>query len=63
MFEYRPIEEIYLRLEGNMLMLSNSNHPDNAKVFSVGSELKNTRMEAAISLGYTFNLYEKVISE
>jgi hypothetical protein len=58
-FEYRPVESVYVRLEGNILSLSNSDGEHLAKVFNIDGTMKPTRMEAALSLGYIFNLYEK----
>ena len=58
-FEYRPVSNIYIRLEGNMLMMSNKLNNDLAKIFKTGdNEFGNTRLEAAISMGYTFSLFE-----
>ena len=62
-FEYRPVKSVYVRLEGNMLsLLKNSKDDNSEKVFNIGGTMKNTRMEAALSLGYIFNLYQKTVA-
>ena len=61
-FEYRPLESVYVRLEGNVLIMSNTTS-ENAKIFRTSdgnTGWSNTRMEAALSIGYNFNLYELV---
>jgi len=62
-FEYRPVKSVYVRLEGNMLyLLKNSKDDNSEKVFNIGGTMENTRMEAALSLGYIFNLYQKTVA-
>lgn len=59
-FEYRPLSNAYIRLEGNILSLSNSKDTHYANIFLVGDDMESTRLEAAISMGYNFSLLELV---
>lgn len=50
--EYKPSKDAYIRLEGRML-----NFDENGgKVFFDGTELTNSRMEAALNFGVSFDL-------
>ena len=59
--EYNPTPFTYLRLEGGMLSLSNSENNDDAKVFWNGNENISSRLSIAVSMGFRFSLFEKEI--
>ena len=58
--EYNPTPFTYLRLEGGMLSISNSNDPQ-ANRFYNGTEGISSRLSVALSMGFKFSLFEKEI--
>jgi len=59
--EYNPSPFTYLRLEGGVLSLSNSEKVDYAKRFWNGKEDVSTRLSIAISMGFRFGLFQTEI--
>ena len=57
--EYNPTPFTYLRLESNMLSLSDSRGKDFSKVFHNGSRHISSRLGISLSLGFRFDLWER----
>lgn len=58
-FEYRPLDFMYLRLEGGFLSLS-AEDEDDAKIFVRDNDVYNTRMQVALSMGVSFDVYNSL---
>jgi len=56
--EYNPTSFTYLRLEGAMVSLSNSNETA-AKIFTNRTEAISSRLGLAVSMGFKFDLFER----
>jgi hypothetical protein len=65
--EYNPTPFTYVRLEGNLLNLSNPDSDDYAKMFLTGDDAGNIddysamRMGIALSMGFKFDLFNRTI--
>ncbi|MDR0927922.1 MAG: porin [Ignavibacteria bacterium] len=58
--QYNPVEYAYLRLEGGLLSLSNSDNDTMAEIFKNDDEFSASRLGVALSMGFNFDLFSLI---